>query len=195
MNIQQFGGEFKLINAIVKKVKDQKNVIKGPGDDCSVVDLGNKYQLISTDMFTDGDHFSTKYFKPIEIGAKVMEASLSDIAAMGGKALYAYLCISLKPDMSVASVRSLFRGVYNSCNNYNVSLLGGDITKSNKMTISVTVVGETTKENLCLREHAQENDIIKVTGELGASTAGFNILKRKFIGHTAAKKKTFRTQM
>ncbi len=190
MEINKFGGEFKLIEALVKPVK-HASVIKDVGDDAAVVKTSNPklYQLISTDMFTDGDHFSTKYFTPLDIGYKVSEATLSDIAAMGGTPRYAFISISLRKNMQLAFVRSFYRGLYNSCSHYRVLLLGGDTIHSNKMTCCMTVIGDVSPQNLCLRSSAKVGDVIKVTGELGGSGAGFIILKREYLGHSHIKKK------
>ncbi|BBM88795.1 thiamine-monophosphate kinase [Spirochaetota bacterium] len=190
MEISKFGGEFKLIDAIVKHVKDP-GIIKDYGDDAAVIKTSDPkvHQLISTDMFTDGNHFSTKYFSPLEIGYKVSEATLSDIAAMGGKPKYMFISICLRKNLQIAYLRSLYRGIYNSCSHHKVLILGGDTVRNNKISCALTAVGEVSTENLCLRSSAKVGDIVKVTGELGGSNAGFIILKREYLGHRYIKKK------
>ncbi len=191
MLINKFGGEFRLIDKIVKPIsKKYEEVIQGPGDDCAVIKIDeHRNLLISTDMFVNGDHFNTKFFSPLEIGFKISEGSLSDIAAMGGKAKYIFVSISLKKNTPVSFFRSVYRGIYKSCNRYGVLVLGGDITKSNKIQISVTVVGFVNDDNLCLRSSAKVGDVIKVTGSLGAGSLGYHLFKRGFVGHNHVKKK------
>ncbi len=190
MNIQTFGGEFKVIENVVKKVKNKK-VIRDAGDDAAVIDIGNSktYQLVSSEMYTDGNHFSLRYFTPLDIGAKVAEATFSDIGAMGGKPKYFFLCYSIKKNMEMSFVRSFFRGIYSSCSHHGVHLLGGDTVSNNKMFISATVIGEVEKSKLCLRKGAKEGDVIKVSGELGSSNIGFQILRKDYVGHSFVKKK------
>ncbi len=191
MLINDFGGEFRLIDKIIKPIdKKHKEIISGPGDDAAVISLGNNRNLlISSDMFVNGDHFNTKFFSPLQIGFKVSEGSLSDIAAMGGKAKYMFISISLKKNTPVSFFRSLYRGIYKSCNQHDVLVLGGDITKSNKIQITVTVVGFVDNKNLCLRSSAKVGDVIKITGDLGAGSLGYNLFRRNFVGHYQVKKK------
>lgn len=190
INIKDFGGELAIINKIIRPIKNHKKILLGPGDDAAVIANEtdeNFYSVVTSDMYTNGDHFSDKYFKPIQIGAKSMEASISDIAAMGGKPLYALVNISLKPQFKVMFVRSIFRGIYKSCDYHRVQLIGGDIVKSSSLFISVTVIGQVKKNVLKTRKGAQVGDIIKVTGSLGAAAAGYHLFKRKYLGHSTTK--------
>lgn len=189
-SLKSFGGELEIINKIIRPLQSNKELIVGPGDDCAVIKnkTSKNYTLISSDMYTNGDHFSDDYFTPIQIGSKCMEASFSDIAAMGGKPKYALVNISLKTDMAISFVRSIFRGFYKSCDFHGAKLIGGDIVKAPMLYISVTVIGEVNEKYLKLRKGAQVGDLIKVTGHLGGAAAGYGLLKRRYHGHAKTKK-------
>jgi len=128
MDIKSFGGEFKLIDSI-KRSPRYHPVIKNIGDDCAVVPHGKEFQVITTDMLVENDHFSLTYFTPRQIGIKSMESSVSDIAAMGGRPLYAFISISLKKDTSVEWVKSLYKGLYASCDThgFDTNLPGSEV--------------------------------------------------------------------
>jgi thiamine-monophosphate kinase len=189
-DIRSFGGELGIIKKLVKPVTKDNWLIEGPGDDCAVLKSPEKgiLTLISSDMYTNGDHFSDKYFTPTEIGSKVMEASFSDIVAMGGKPKYALVNISFKFNINISFVRSIFRGIYKSCDFHNTSLIGGDIVKAPILYISTTVIGTVEEKFLKLRRNAKVGDLIKVTGHLGASAIGRILFKRKYLGHANTKK-------
>lgn len=176
MNLKKFGGEFKFIESIAKTYKDKK-IIRGIGDDAAVIHFGNRYLLVSTDTIVEGDHFSLDYFSPKEVGGKAIESSISDIVAMGGKPQYVFLSLCLPKDVKVKTMKEIYQGIYQKCDKYNIAVLGGDTTHSKNMVVSVTVLGEGQKGKICFRSDAKIGDLIKVTGKLGASTAGFHFFQ------------------
>lgn len=176
MNLKEFGGEFKFIESIAKKYSD-KNIIRGIGDDAAVIRFGNSYLLVSTDTLLEGDHFSLEYFSPVEVGIKAIESSISDIVAMGGIPKYVFLSLCLPKNVEVKTMKQIYKGIYQKCDQYKIAVLGGDTTHNKNMVVSVTVLGEAQKNKICLRSDAKVGDIIKVTGKLGASTAGFNFFQ------------------
>ena len=188
MYLKDFGGEFKLIEAIARNPQ-QKEVIKGIGDDCAVLQIGKEKLLISVDTIVENDHFSFDYFKPKEIGIKAIESSISDIAAMGGKAKYIFLALNLRSNLKVQDIKQIYKGIYQTCNEHDIDLLGGDTTHSATTSISVTVLGIPLSKNICYRSNAKLGDLIKVSGDLGASTAGWRLFNKKITGHSFVKKK------
>ena len=188
MYLKDFGGEFKLIEAIARTPK-QKEVIKGIGDDCAVLQIGKEKLLISVDTIVENDHFSFAYFKPKEIGIKAIESSISDIAAMGGKAKYIFLGLNLRSNLKVRDIKQIYQGIYQTCNQYGIDLIGGDTTHSATTSLSVTVLGTPLSQNICYRSNAKSGDLIKVSGDLGASTAGWRLFNKKINGHSFVKKK------
>jgi len=186
--IKELGGEFALIDRIAKNPRD-KNVIISIGDDCAVVDLMNgKLMLQTVDMLVENDHFSRRYFSPYDIGWKAMISNVSDIASCGGTVKYALISIALTSDISVEFMDEFYRGVYDAAEKYQFDIIGGDTTHGDLMSISITLTGETTKENLRLRSDAKAGDLIAVSAPLGGSTAGLKLFLKNIAGHENVKK-------
>lgn len=187
MNIKEFGGEFKLIEKISRPAKN-KNVIVGIGDDAAVVQFGNQQLVITSDMMCEGDHFSTTYYSPKQIGIKAMASNLSDIAAMGARPLYAIVSISLNDETTVDAVREIYQGLYQTADSYNVDIIGGDTTHASVLVINITLFGEAKDGKVITRAGAQPGDVIKVSGPLGGSEAGLRLLKERIPGFNRVKK-------
>lgn len=188
MSIKELGGEFSMIDRITRTPRN-KDVLLGIGDDCAVIDLGNgKYQLYTVDMLVEDDHFSRKYFTPYDIGYKAMMSNVSDIAACGGKVLYGLISFSLNGTIDVPFIDEFYRGINEVCDRFGFDLIGGDTTHGKNLTISITLVGETTKENLRLRSMAKPGDLIVTSGRLGGSTAGLRLFLKNIPGHDSIKK-------
>ncbi|MFH1721627.1 MAG: thiamine-phosphate kinase [Candidatus Altiarchaeota archaeon] len=176
MNIKEIGGEFALIEKVTRKSKDPKVVI-GVGDDAAVIDVGMpKYLLITTDMLCEGDHFRCDWYTPRQIGAKAMEANVSDVAAMGGLPRHAFVSIALTESTTVEWVEEFYKGLYEVADRFGFEIIGGDTTHSSKVIVSITLTGEVEPDNLRLRSHAKVGDMIVVTGDLGKSKAGLELL-------------------
>jgi thiamine-monophosphate kinase len=183
MNISDLG-EIKLIKNIASKTKlFSKDIIKGIGDDTAVIKFDKKhYLLLTTDTLVEDDHFNIKWFKPEQIGIKAIESNVSDIASMGGFPKYALISLVLTKDTSVDFVNKLYNGINKSSKKYKISIIGGNITSGKKISITITLVGLVENKNLCLRGSAKVNDLILVTGNLGASRAGLELLRNKKTG-------------
>jgi len=176
MNIKEFGGEFKLIDSLTRK-KTGPDIVAGVGDDAAVLDYGLKeYILWTTDLLCEGDHFRLGWSSAPQIGRKAMEANVSDIAAMGGVPTHALISVSLKSDTYVEWVKGLYEGIYEVADKYDFEVVGGDTTHSKLKVINVSLLGEVQKDCLCLRSHARAGDLICVTGDLGKSRAGLQLL-------------------
>ena len=188
MNIKELGGEFKLIERITRRVSN-RNVIVGIGDDAAVIRFGGKNLVITSDMICEGDHFSRAYFTPRQIGIKAMNSNLSDIAAMGGRPLYALSSIALSRDTDIETMDGFYGGLYDTAMFYGVDIIGGDTTHSSVMVICLTLLGEVKPNLTVLRSGAKPGDIIKVTGELGGSTAGLRLFLKKIDGFDEVKLK------
>ena len=168
MKIRQLG-EFGLIELIRRMTKVSSGVIKGIGDDCAVLPLDRKnFLLLTCDMLVEKVDF-TQRDNPYLIGRKSLGCCLSDIAACGGLPLYALLSLGLPPDMSVSRIRQLYRGAISLGRKFRVKIVGGDISRSNKLIIDVSLVGTVERKNLILRRGAKKGDIIFVSGKLGGS--------------------------
>jgi thiamine-monophosphate kinase len=166
-------GELGLIDRIAKKIRLDKSVIKGIGDDTAVIEwTGGKYLLFTCDMSIEDVHFKRRKATPFQIGWKAMARNLSDIAAMGGVPKYALVSVGLDPDMPVSFSDGLFDGMKALAKRFGVNIVGGDTSKSKKTIIDISLIGEVEKKNLVLRSGAREADAIFVTGFLGGSIKG-----------------------
>ncbi|MFC1517726.1 thiamine-phosphate kinase [Candidatus Margulisiibacteriota bacterium] len=171
MQIKEFGGEFKLISEITKDFKNYHNIHTTIGDDAAVIKKGNEYEIITTDILVEGDHFNCDWSTPYQIGSKTLEVNISDIVAMGAKPELLLLDIVLRDGIEVEFVKEIYKAIKTGCDKYKITLLGGDTTHGSKLVLNATVIGRTKKP--ILRSGAKIGDLICVTGDVGASTAGY----------------------
>jgi thiamine-monophosphate kinase len=174
-------GEFGLIDHLTENIALlNSSSIKGIGDDAAIIDAGNHFTLVSTDMLVEGIHFDMAYTPLKHLGYKSVVVNLSDIYAMNGIPEQITVSLALSNRYSVEALEELYSGILLACNLYNVDLVGGDTTSSPKgMVISITAIGRCEKPNVVLRSGAQPGDIICVTGNLGAAYLGLQILERE----------------
>jgi len=174
-------GEFGLIDRIKSKFTNKNaETIKGIGDDAAVIDVGDKYMLITTDILLEGIHFDLSYTPLRHLGYKAVAVNLSDIAAMNGIAKQITVTIGLSNRISVEAIDELYEGIKFACDNYNVDLIGGDTSASaSGFAISITAIGFVDKDKIAYRNGAKPNDILCVTGDLGAAYFGLQTLERE----------------
>lgn len=174
-------GEFGLIDHISEKFNLQNtSSIKGIGDDAAVIGAGEDCLLVSTDMLVEGIHFDLAYTPIQHLGYKAVAVNVSDIAAMNGVAEQITVSIALSNRFSVEAIDALYAGIKAACENYKVDLVGGDTTSSvSGLIISISVLGRAKKEDIAYRTGAKVNDIICVTGDLGAAFMGLQVLERE----------------
>lgn len=171
-------GELHLIEKLQKNFKyTLKSLITGIGDDAAVLKYDKDYLLLTTDMMVEGVHFDLHYITPYQLGFKLISVNVSDIYAMGGTPQYALLNIALKRNSVISFFNMLFKGIKHALSYYKIMLVGGDISAvDQEMTLSATIIGNTKKP--ILRSGAKEGDKIYVTGFLGESACGLEILKK-----------------
>lgn len=174
-------GEFGLIERLTADNKSVNlSTMKSVGDDAAVLDYGDKLVLVSTDLLIEGVHFDLTYYPLKHLGYKAVAVNLSDICAMNGKPEQITVSIAISSRFTLEAVEELYEGIYLACSNFGVDLVGGDTTSSRiGMVISVTAIGSATKEQVVYRNGAQENDLICVSGDLGAAYTGLLILERE----------------
>ena len=174
-------GEFGLIDHITKDFKNvHASTIKGIGDDAAVIDSGDKYTLISTDMLVEGVHFNLMYTPLKHLGYKSVMVNLSDIYAMNGEASQITVSIAMSNRFSVEAVEEIYKGIKTACDLYKVDLVGGDTTSSTSgLIISITAIGHVKKSEITYRSGASENDLIVVSGNLGGAFMGLQVLERE----------------
>ncbi|PRY08883.1 thiamine-phosphate kinase [Pontibacter ummariensis] len=174
-------GEFGLIKLIKDKIElRHPSTVKGIGDDAAVLEPQEKQIVVSSDMLLEGVHFDLTFCPLKHLGYKAVAVNVSDIAAMNAKPTQITVNIALGARFTVEAVDELYEGIRLACENYNVDLIGGDTTSSRAgLVISVTAIGEVAKGEAVLRSGAKENNLICVTGDLGAAYVGLQILERE----------------
>jgi len=173
-------GEFGLIHHLSSRLKFRaSDSILGIGDDCAVypVKSGMK-EVISTDALVEDIHFKLSTTTPEALGRKALSVSLSDIAAMGGTPKRVLVTLGLPKKISVSFLDKLYSGFNEICNQFKVELAGGDTVSSPKcFFINVAVIGEA--KRVFTRKGAKPGDLIFVTGTLGDSSLGLQLLSKK----------------
>ena len=174
-------GEFALINHLTKNFKIQhSSSIKGVGDDAAVLNFKNNEVLVTTDLLVEGVHFDLSYMPLKHLGYKAVMVNLSDIYAMNGSASQITVSIAVSNRFTLEAIEELYEGIHLACKSYNIDLVGGDTTSSTTgLLISVTAIGEAKKENIVYRNTAKQNDLLVVSGDLGAAYLGLQVLERE----------------
>ncbi len=174
-------GEFGLIDALTKDHPSVKNTtLKSVGDDAAIIKNEGEVTVVSTDMLVEGIHFDLMYTPLKHLGYKSVVVNLSDIFAMNAEPSQITVSIAVSSKYSLEAIEELYDGIYTACKMYKVDLVGGDTTSSPKgLIISVTAIGQASAEDIVYRNGAKKGDIICVTGDLGASYLGLQILERE----------------
>ena len=172
-------GEFGFIERIRKGcLVREKDVIRGIGDDCSVFSVsGEVATLLTTDILVERVHFLLSAISPYQLGRKAMAVNISDIAAMGGTPREAAISIAVPDKLELAFLDSLYAGMKSLAEEFEVNILGGDTASSpEQLVVNVALVGEARVEEILYRSGARVGDVIFLTGPVGSSAAGLDIL-------------------
>jgi thiamine-monophosphate kinase len=174
-------GEFGLIDRLTADHKlMHKSSIKGVGDDAAVIDAGDHCILVTTDLLVEGIHFNLIYTPLKHLGYKAVAVNLSDIYAMNALPQQITVSIAVSGKFSLEALEELYSGIYMACEKFKVDLVGGDTSSSvTGLTISITAIGTAKKEEIVYRSGAKTNDLICVSGDLGAAYMGLQLLERE----------------
>ncbi|MEA1874496.1 MAG: thiamine-phosphate kinase [Bacteroidota bacterium] len=174
-------GEFGLIRHLTENIKTQnESTVYGIGDDAAILSYDNKESLVSTDLLMEGIHFNLVYTPLKHLGYKSIIVNLSDIYAMNGTPEQVVVSIAISSKFTVEAVEALYDGMKEACRVHSVDLVGGDTTSSvTGLVISITAIGSVEKGKAIKRNTAKETDLICVSGDLGASYLGLQILERE----------------
>lgn len=174
-------GEFGLIERLTSDITFyHKSTVKGVGDDAAVLDYGDNYLVMTTDMLMEGIHFDLVYTPLKHLGYKAAVVNFSDVYAMNAQPRQLLVSIAISKKFSVEALEEFYAGLRLACKQYNVDLVGGDTSSSyTGLAISITAVGEVEKDKIAYRFGARENDLICVTGDLGAAYLGLQVLERE----------------
>ena len=174
-------GEFGLIDHLTKDIEIKNDsTVTGVGDDAAVLDYNNKQTVVTTDLLLQGIHFDLVYTPLKHLGYKSVVVNISDIYAMNATPKQIIVSVGISSKMSLDAVDQLYDGIKLACEKYNIDLVGGDTTTSlTGLTISITAIGEANKDDVVYRNGAKPNDLICVTGDLGAAYMGLQLLERE----------------
>ena len=174
-------GEFGLIDHLTKNIKlRHAQTVKGVGDDAAVLRYGKKCQVVTTDLLMEGIHFNLMYSPLKHLGYKAVVVNLSDVYAMNAIPKQITVSIAISNKYTLEAVEELYEGIYLACDKYQVDFVGGDTSSSlTGMAISITALGEADPDKVVYRSGAKKNDLICVTGDLGAAYLGLQLLERE----------------
>jgi thiamine-monophosphate kinase len=174
-------GEFKLIKHLTENFKmHHSSTIKSVGDDAAVLNLGQGQTVITTDLLIEGVHFDLAYMPLKHLGYKAVMVNLSDVYAMNAMAQQITVSIAVSNRFPLEALEELYAGIQLACEKHQVDLIGGDTTSSTKgLLISITAIGQVSVEKSTYRSGAKPNDLLVVSGDLGASYMGLQVLERE----------------
>lgn len=171
--------EDELIAALREIVqRPSRRIALGIGDDAAVWQPSRSHRsVITTDALVENVHFSRKWLSWRDIGARAMVANISDLAAMGSRPVLATIALGLPADVTNADVLELYRGMVAVTDDARCAIVGGDITRAPVLTVVVAAVGEVRATRVRKRSGARPGDVLALTGPLGASRAGLQVLR------------------
>ena len=171
-------GEFALIEHLTKNFKiNHKSTIKGIGDDAAVLNFNKKKVVVTTDLLVEGVHFDLSYMPLKHLGYKAVIVNLSDVYAMDATATQVTISVAVSYRFPLEALEDLYAGIETAASIYNIDVIGGDTTSSTTgLLISVTAIGEVDANEEVYRKGAKPNDLLVVSGDLGAAYMGLQIL-------------------
>ena len=155
----------------------QTGVEIGIGDDAAVILASNKKLVATVDMAVEDIHFKRGWSTPFQIGAKLTTANLADIFAMGATPKYLLVAAAITEVNNSQMVSELAIGIRSGADKYEVAVIGGDLSRAEKMSLSITALGEISEKPIT-RSGAKVGDIVYVSALPGLSAAGLAILTR-----------------
>ncbi len=175
-------GEFGLISHLAEHIKtNNKNTIKGIGDDASVIQVGKNFCVQSSEIFAENVDFDLMYHPLKHLGFKMVVAAISDLLAMNVKPSAILVNIALSSRFTLEAIEELYAGIILASNEYQVDITGGDFSSSKSgLVVSITATGfATDAKKICYRGGAKANDLLVVSGDLGGAYMGLQILERE----------------
>ncbi|QYJ68843.1 thiamine-phosphate kinase [Flavobacterium litorale] len=174
-------GEFQLIEHLTKDIEaKQPTTLKGIGDDGAVLNFKDKRTVVSTDMLVEGVHFDLAYMPLKHLGYKAVVVNLSDICAMNAKPTQITVSIAVSNRFPLEALEELYSGIRYAARIYDVDIVGGDTTSSQKgMILSITAIGESEEDDITYRVGANPTDLLVMSGDVGAAYMGLQVLERE----------------
>ena len=179
-------GEFSVIDTVTAGISQPASTELGPGDDCAVVATPDGRVVASIDVLVDGVHFRTDWATGEQIGQRAALAAMADVAAMGAAPTALLVGLTAPPSTPVELVAAIGRGLNQAAGQAGAGVVGGDLTRSEVLTIAVTALGDLRGGRPVLRSGAKTGDVVAVAGRLGWAAAGLAVLSRGFRSPAAA---------
>lgn len=175
-------GEFGLIEHLTQHFTPrQPSTLLSVGDDAAILSTEKDYKtLLSTDLLIEGVHFNLGYVPLKHLGYKAVMVNLSDIAAMNAQPTQILVSLAVSNRFPVEALEEIYQGIALACKRHNVDLVGGDTTSSRSgLMISITAIGQAKEDKITKRKGARPNDLLVITGDVGAAYMGLQILERE----------------
>ena len=170
-------GEFGLIARILARLRPTDTVLLGPGDDAAVVACPDGRAVVTTDLLVEGVHFRRDWSSAYDVGRKAAAQNLADVVAMGARPTAIVVGLAAPPDLPLQWAEDLVDGLQDECMCVSAGLAGGDVVRSQVVTIAVTALGDLQGRAPVTRAGAQPGDVVAVIGRLGFAAAGLDLLR------------------
>ncbi|MGH3411547.1 MAG: thiamine-phosphate kinase [Marmoricola sp.] len=172
-------GEFAVVQELVRRLGQGPLVYVGPGDDAAVVRAPKGHVVVSTDLLVEGRHFRRAWASAADVGHRAAAQNLSDINAMGGTATALTVGVAAPPDLPAQWLLELADGLAEEAQAQGASVVGGDLTAADQVTVAVTVLGQCEVKPV-LRSGAQPGDTVAIAGRQGWAAGGLAVIGRGF---------------
>jgi thiamine-monophosphate kinase len=173
-------GEFGLIAAITARLPQGSGVIVGPGDDAAVLATADGRVVVTTDLLVENRHFRRDWSSADDIGHKAAAQNLADVAAMGAVPTGLVVGLGAPADLPTAWALGFADGLREECDPLGVSVVGGDVVRSDVVVVAMTALGDLRGRAPVTRAGARPGNVVAVCGRLGWAEAGFRVLSRGF---------------
>ena len=174
-------GEFGLIEHLTTQFKiNNKSTITGIGDDAAILNFKGESVVVTTDFLVEGVHFDLSYMPLKHLGYKAVVVNLSDIYAMNAMASQITVSIAVSNRFTLEAMEALYQGIQTAAKTYGVDVVGGDTTSSvSGLTLSVSAIGHVKASKVVKRNGAKSNDLLVISGDIGAAYLGLQVLERE----------------
>ena len=192
--------EDELIDMIRKRFADTSarvgigdaSVRVGIGDDAAVIDLSSGFStLVCSDLLAENTHFRRETHPPDSVGFKAVAVNVSDIGAMGGIPDFCLLSVALPRDLERSWIDAFLDGVAAACREFEISLVGGDSSAADRVFVDVSVIGQVRRGSAVLRSGARSGNNVYITGSLGGSAMGLELLEEGRRDHPAVRRSLY----
>ena len=174
-------GEFGLIEHLTTQFKiNNKSTVIGIGDDAAILNFKGESVVVTTDFLVEGVHFDLSYMPLKHLGYKAVVVNLSDVYAMNAMASQITVSIAVSNRFTLEAMEALYQGIQTAAKTYGVDVVGGDTTSSiSGLTLSVSAIGHVKASKVVKRNGAKSNDLLVISGDIGAAYLGLQVLERE----------------